>query len=73
VHTNCISYGGYVALAALSGEEGGWWQIKTTRFATKRLAVMAEDVNPTDRAERAARTASFFPKLYEESDKLSPS
>jgi hypothetical protein len=70
---NCISYGGYVALAALSGKEGGGGQIKTTRFATKRLAVMAEDVHPSDRTQRAARTASFFPELYDKSDKLSPS
>jgi hypothetical protein len=68
---NCISYGGYVALAALTGEEGGWWQIKTPRFARKRLAVMAEDFHPRDHAERAARTASFFPKFYYESEILS--
>jgi hypothetical protein len=29
--------------------------------------------HPRDCAERAARTASFFPKFYDESDKSSPS
>ena len=41
VRKNCISFGGYVVLAALSDEEGGW-QITTPRSARKRFAVMAE-------------------------------